>query len=69
MAVDTMFQPSMPSRSKSITKLVDPKDITDAKVTKYALTTQEQDTLGEVETKIYKGDVLSTKCGGAQVRL
>lgn len=68
MEVDTMFQKKMPPKSKSITKLVDPKDVTDAQMTKYALTTQEQDSAGEIETKIYKGDILSTKCGGAQVR-
>ena len=38
---DTIFQPQM-GRTKSITKLVDQKDVTDAKISKYVLTTQEQ---------------------------
>ena len=86
---DTIFQPQM-GRTKSITKLVDQKDVTDAKISKYVLTTQEQvrhslvtnhhlvfcnvlvwfllqDSAGEIETKLYKGDVLTTVGGGAQV--
>lgn len=39
--MDTVFQAQM-HRAKSITKLVDPKDVTDKKVNKYVLTTQEQ---------------------------
>lgn len=39
--LDTVFQPQM-NRAKSITKLVDSKTVTDAKISKYALTTQEQ---------------------------
>ncbi|KAK4026155.1 Kinesin-like protein [Daphnia magna] len=66
--LDTVFQPQM-NRAKSITKLVDSKTVTDAKISKYALTTQEQDSSGEIETKLYKGDVLTTVGGGAQVVL
>ena len=51
---------------KSITKLVDSKSVTDRKVLKYSLTTQEF-SAGEIEMTIYKGDVLATKGGGAQV--
>ena len=89
LETDTLFQPEMPARARSITKLVDPKDVTDAKISKYVLTTQEQvvsktlfkksrlcielcfllpkDSQGEIETKLYKGDVLTTRGGGAQV--
>ena len=56
-------------RAKSITKLTDAKDITNSKVSKYLLTTQEQDSAGEIETKIYKGDIRDTVSGGAQVVL
>lgn len=38
---DAVFQPRM-QRAKSITKLVDHKDVTDKKINKYVLTTQEQ---------------------------
>lgn len=34
---------------------------------RYCLITQEPDTEGELETKLYKGDVLKTTSGGAQV--
>lgn len=34
---------------------------------RYCLITQEPDTEGELETKLYKGDVLTTTSGGAQV--
>jgi len=34
---------------------------------KYCLKTQEHDTDGELETKLYKGDVLQTVTGGAPV--
>lgn len=34
---------------------------------RYCLITQEADTEGELETKLYKGDVVPTTSGGAQV--
>lgn len=34
---------------------------------RYCLITQEADTEGELETKLYKGDVIPTTSGGAQV--
>ncbi|KAK6642850.1 hypothetical protein RUM43_004352 [Polyplax serrata] len=66
--LNTIFQPSMKKR-KSVTKLTDVKDIVNSKTSKYCLTTQEQDTDGELETKLYKGDVIPTTGGGAQVIL
>ena len=39
--LDTVLQPHL-GHAKSITKLVDPKDMTKGKVSKYVLTTQEQ---------------------------
>lgn len=38
---DAIFQPQM-GRAKSITKLVDQKDLTNPKISKYVLTSQEQ---------------------------
>jgi kinesin family member 23 len=43
------------------------KDMVDRRVSNYCLVTQEQDTDGEVETKLYKGDVIPTTSGGAQM--
>lgn len=43
------------------------KDITNSRASRYCLITQEPDTEGELETKLYKGDVLQTTSGGAQV--
>lgn len=62
----TIFQPYYKSR-KSITKLTDAKDIVNAKTSKYCLVSQGADTDGEVETRLYKGNVIPTCGGGAQV--
>ncbi|XP_053684824.1 kinesin-like protein KIF23 [Sabethes cyaneus] len=62
----TIFQPYYSDR-KSVTKLSDARDVTNAKASKYCLISQEADTEGEVETKIFKGDVIPTTGGGAQV--
>ena len=66
--LSTVFQPNMKKR-KSVTKLTDVKDITKSGTERYCLTTQEQDTDGELETRLYKGDVVPTCSGGAQVIL
>jgi kinesin family member 23 len=42
------------------------KDITSG-VDRYCLITHQPDTDGELETKLYKGDVIQTTSGGAQV--
>lgn len=63
--LSTVFQPNMKKR-KSITKLTDVKDITKGPE-RYCLTTQDQDTDGELETRLYKGDIVPTCSGGAQV--
>ncbi|XP_049776573.1 kinesin-like protein KIF23 [Schistocerca cancellata] len=62
----TVLQPHMKKR-KSVTRLTDIKDITDPMTNKYCLMTQEQDSGGDVETRLYKGDVVPTVSGGAQV--
>ncbi|RZC32836.1 kinesin-like protein KIF23 [Asbolus verrucosus] len=62
----TVLQPSMKKR-KSVTKLSKASDITNPKQSKYCLIAQEQDLEGELETKVYKGDILPTCGGGAQV--
>lgn len=61
----TILQPNI-KNGKSITKLTDVKDLT-RKTTKYCLIAQGADTEGEVETNLYKGNVIPTCAGGAQV--
>ena len=63
--VGTILQPLMRNK-RSVTQLTDPKDITD-RASRYCLVAQEQDTDGELETKLYKGDIIPTSGGGAQV--
>ncbi|XP_037303183.1 kinesin-like protein KIF23 [Manduca sexta] len=62
----TVLKPSIVN-SKVVNKLKTVKDITNSKTSKYCLISQEQDTDGELETKLYKGDVIPTCGGGAQV--
>lgn len=62
----TILQPYLKNR-KSVTKLTDAKELTNHKNTKYCLVSQEADTDGDVETKLYKGNVIPTCGGGAQV--
>ncbi|XP_051174889.1 kinesin-like protein KIF23 [Leptopilina boulardi] len=63
--VDTVLQPLM-RRRRSITKLTSPKEITEG-ASKYCLIAQNHDSEGELETKLYKGDIVPTSGGGAQV--
>ncbi|XP_064471732.1 kinesin-like protein KIF23 isoform X2 [Ornithodoros turicata] len=60
----TVMQPVMKKR-KSVGKL-DVKDVT-KRASKYVLTHQEQDASGDIETQLYKGDVIPSIGGGAQV--
>lgn len=60
------MQPSMKKR-KSVSKLDKASDVTNSKQTKYCLLAQEPDTDGEMETKLYKADIVPTCGGGAQV--
>lgn len=62
----TVLQPSVKKR-KSLTKLKKASDITNPNQSKYCLIAQDQDTEGEIETKVYKGDIVPTCGGGAQV--
>ncbi|KAL7732009.1 hypothetical protein ACLKA6_015773 [Drosophila palustris] len=62
----TIMQPYLKNR-KSVTKLTDMKELTGHGTTKYCLVSQEADTDGDVETKLYKGNVIPTCGGGAQV--
>ncbi|XP_059056646.1 kinesin-like protein KIF23 [Achroia grisella] len=62
----TVMKPSIVN-SKVVNKLKSVKDIANSKTSKYCLISQEQDTDGELETKLYKGDVVPTCGGGAQV--
>lgn len=63
----TILQPYYKAR-KSVTQ-VEEQDLKDAKNGKYCLIDQVADTDGEVETRIYKGDIIPTTGGGAQVVL
>lgn len=63
--VGTVLQPLM-RRRRSVTRLTDPKEITDG-ASRYCLIAQEHDTDGELETKLFKGDIIPTSGGGAQV--
>ncbi|XP_033336674.1 kinesin-like protein KIF23 [Megalopta genalis] len=63
--VGTILQPLL-RHKRSVTQLTDPRDITGG-VSRYCLVAQEQDTDGELETKLYKGDILPTSGGGVQV--
>lgn len=62
----TVLQPSMKKR-KSVTKLSKAEDVINPKQSKYCLIAQEPDTDGEMETKLYKADIVPTCGGGAQV--
>lgn len=62
----TVMQPSMKKR-KSVSKLDKASDVTNPKQSKYCLVAQEPDTEGEMETKLYKADIVPTCGGGAQV--
>ncbi|XP_041971129.1 kinesin-like protein KIF23 [Aricia agestis] len=62
----TVMKPSI-TNSKYVNKLTNVKDIANPKLSKYCLVSQEQDTDGELETKLYKGDIVPTCGGGAQV--
>ncbi|KAG5342720.1 KIF23 protein, partial [Acromyrmex heyeri] len=57
----TILQPRTQPHKRTIRKLTNPKDFM-ARSSKYCLLSQEQDADGELETKLYKADVLPT-CG------
>lgn len=62
----TVMKPNI-AHSKVVSKLTNVKDIANSKTSKYCLISQQQDTDGELETTLYKGDVVPTCGGGAQV--
>lgn len=62
----TVLQPVMKCR-KSVSKLTSMKDVVNPKQSKYVLISQNQDEEGDLETKLYKGDIIPTCSGGAQV--
>lgn len=53
----TVLQPLM-RRRRSITKLTSPKEITDG-ASRYCLTSQNQDSDGDLETRLYKVNIFS----------
>lgn len=60
----TILQPFYNAKS---VKSPEMKDMVNPRVSNYCLVTQEADTDGELETKLYKGDVIPTSSGGAQM--
>ncbi|XP_023936954.1 kinesin-like protein KIF23 [Bicyclus anynana] len=62
----TVMKPNI-ANSKCVNKLTNVKDITSSKKSKYCLVTQDQDTDGELSTTLYKGNIVPTCGGGAQV--
>lgn len=54
-------------RHKSVSMLTDFSDIVNNKTSKYCLTTHSVDPDGDLETCLYKGDVVPTAGDGAQV--
>lgn len=60
----TILQPYYNAKT---VKSPEAKDIVNKRTSRYCLITQEADTDGELETKLYKGDVIPTTTGGAQV--
>ncbi|XP_050426998.1 kinesin-like protein KIF23 [Adelges cooleyi] len=64
--LQTVMQPKMRKR-KSITKLTNAKTVSKTDASKYCLLTQDKDSDGVPEAKLYKGDIIPTTSGGAQV--
>jgi len=62
---NTVLQPILNQR-KSVTKLEE-KDIVNSATTKYMLTSEKPTADGQMETRLYKGDVVPTVGGGRQV--
>lgn len=63
--LDTVLQPIL-KRKKSVSRLEE-KDVVNSKTNKYVLTTQQQLDEGDMETRLFKGDVIPTVSGGRQV--
>jgi len=63
--LDTVLQPVLRKR-KSVSRLEE-KDLVNDRTNKYVLTTQNQLDEGDMETRLYKGDVIPTVSGGRQV--
>ena len=53
VSTNTIMQPSNLKKKRSVTKLSE-RDLLDPKTSNYALTTQEQDSDGDIVTTIYK---------------
>jgi len=62
--IDTIFQPSI-AKQKRVSNPA-PKDI--ARSDKYVLTHQHETNAGEIETQLFKGQVVQTRTGGHQVQ-
>lgn len=65
LELNTCLQPAM-KKKKSVSKL-EVRDVIKPDVSKYVLQHQVQDSEGEMETQLYKADVIPSAGGGAQV--
>lgn len=63
---DTVLQPSL--RNKKTVFRPDEKDFKETNATNYVLAHQEEDSAGEIETKLIKGDVYKTVGGGHSIQ-
>jgi len=61
---ETIFKPCI--KSNRVVSVPSPKDV--ASASKYVLTHQCEDTDGELETQLVKGEVIHTRSGGQQVQ-
>ncbi|XP_033102278.1 kinesin-like protein KIF23 isoform X2 [Anneissia japonica] len=66
IGIETVMQPSGVKKKKTITNVKAVKDVKAA--SNYMLTHQEEDSKGEIETKIFKGDIFETRGGGRSVQ-
>lgn len=65
LSLGTVFKPSVKNK-KSVTKLK-ASDFMDKGASKYLLTHHVAIDNGTIETKVFKGDVIPTRAGGAQI--
>ncbi|KAM7444744.1 Kinesin-like protein kif23 [Porites harrisoni] len=66
LETDTVLKPSL--RNKKTVYRPDEKDFRQTHATNYVLAHQEEDSAGEIETKLIKGDVFQTVGGGHSIQ-
>ncbi|XP_071941974.1 kinesin-like protein KIF23 isoform X2 [Antedon mediterranea] len=65
IGTETVMQPSGIKKKKTIKNA---KEMKDVKASNYMLTHQEENSQGEIETKLFKGEVFDTRGGGKSVQ-